>query len=165
MSKKTLFITGGAGFIGTNFIRHTLAVRPDWRIINLDALTYAGNPANLEDLPGERCRLVHGDIRDTALLNRLFAEEHLDGVVHLAAESHVDRSILGPEAFLEANVVGTFRLLAAGRKQWERRGKPDDFRFLHVSTDEVYGSLGPEGYFTEATPYDPSSPYSASKAE
>ncbi len=167
MHEKTLLVTGGAGFIGTNFIRHALAVRPEWRIINLDALTYAGNPANLEDLPAkhaERYRFVHGDIRDTLFLDRLLKEEDADGVVHLAAESHVDRSILGPEAFLEANVVGTFRLLEVGRRMWDRNGRPEGFRFLHVSTDEVYGSLGPESSFTEETPYDPSSPYSASKA-
>jgi dTDP-glucose 4,6-dehydratase len=167
MSKKTLLITGGAGFIGSNFVRNTLAARPDWHIINLDALTYAGNPANLADLPAEqaeRYRFIHGDIRDSLLLERLFETEDLDGVVHLAAESHVDRSILGPEAFVETNVVGTFRLLEACLKAWERRGRPGGYRFLHISTDEVYGSLGPEGLFTENTPYDPSSPYSASKA-
>jgi len=160
-------VTGGAGFIGTNFIRHALAVRRDWRIVNLDALTYAGNPANMEDLGQDRAqryRFAHGDIRDVSLLDRLFSEERFDGVIHFAAESHVDRSILGPEAFVETNVVGTFRLLEASRKFWETERKPNAFRFLHISTDEVYGSLGPEGYFTEKTPYDPSSPYSASKS-
>ncbi len=164
---KTYLVTGGAGFIGTNFIRNALAQRADWRIVNLDALTYAGNPANLEDLDqdmAQRHRFVHGDIRDSVLLDRLFLEEQFDGVAHFAAESHVDRSILGPEAFLEANVLGTFRLLEASIKSWEGRQRPGDFRFLHISTDEVYGSLGAEGYFTENTPYDPSSPYSASKA-
>jgi dTDP-glucose 4,6-dehydratase len=164
---KTYLVTGGAGFIGTNFIRHTLAVRPGWRIVNLDALTYAGNPANLAELQddlAERYHFVHGDIRDENLLNRLFSEENFEGAVHFAAESHVDRSILGPEAFLEANVEGTFRLLEASLRSWQARGKPGEFRFLHVSTDEVYGSLGPKGHFTEKTPYDPSSPYSASKA-
>jgi dTDP-glucose 4,6-dehydratase len=167
MSSKTLLVTGGAGFIGTNFIRHVLNKRPGWRIINLDALTYAGNPANFEDLPpalSDRHQLIHGDIRDAHLLEQLFKENHFDGVVHFAAESHVDRSILGPEAFLEANALGTFRLLEASRRFWETTGKPAGFRFLHISTDEVYGSLGPQGYFTEKTPYDPSSPYSASKA-
>ncbi len=165
--KKRILVTGGAGFIGTNFIYLAFETRPNWEIINLDALTYAGNPANFEDLsPGhnKRYRFVHGDIRDVDLLERLFKTERIDGVIHFAAESHVDRSILGPEAFLEANVVGTFRLLEACRKHWESRGLSKDFRFMHVSTDEVYGSLGPEGYFTETTPYDPSSPYSASKA-
>ncbi|GAG39123.1 unnamed protein product, partial [marine sediment metagenome] len=107
---------------------------------------------------------VHGDVRDTFLLDRLFKEENFDGVIHFAAESHVDRSILGPEAFLEANVIGTFRLLEASRRQWKNGGEKESFRFLHISTDEVYGSLGLEGFFTEQTGYDPSSPYSASKA-
>jgi dTDP-glucose 4,6-dehydratase len=167
MVQKTLLVTGGAGFIGTNFIRHALSVRRDWRIVNLDGLTYAGNPANLEDLPpgqAKRYHFIHGDICDASLLERLFNDHEIDSVIHFAAESHVDRSILGPEAFVKTNVVGTFRLLEASLGHWERRHTPDDFRFLHVSTDEVYGSLGLEGSFTEATPYDPSSPYSASKA-
>jgi len=167
MGTKTLLVTGGAGFIGTNFIRHVLGERTNWRIVTLDALTYAGNLANFRDLTPDlaaRYRFVHGAVQDGGLLEQLFKEERFDGVVHFAAESHVDRSILGPEAFVETNVVGTFRLLEASFKQWRRRGKPQDFRFLHISTDEVYGSLGPQGYFTESTPYDPSSPYSASKA-
>ncbi len=167
MNNKTLLITGGAGFIGTNFIRHALAVRPDWHIVNLDALTYAGNPANFEDLApdqAERYHFTRGDITDASLLKRLFSEHNFDSVVHFAAESHVDRSIVGPGTFLDTNVIGTFRLLEASLRNWEREGRPDDFRFLHISTDEVYGSLGSKGYFTEKTPYDPSSPYSASKA-
>jgi dTDP-glucose 4,6-dehydratase len=167
MDTKTLLVTGGAGFIGTNFVRHVLEERLNWRIVNLDALTYAGNLANFQDLPPDRAarhRFVHGAIQDSALSDQLFSEEAFDAVVHFAAESHVDRSIFGPEAFVETNVVGTFRLLEASLKQWQSRGKPQDFCFLHISTDEVYGSLGPEGYFTESTPYDPSSPYSASKA-
>jgi dTDP-glucose 4,6-dehydratase len=167
MSAKNLLVTGGAGFIGTNFIRHVLTKMATWRIVNLDALTYAGNLANFEDLSpeyGSRHRFVHGAIQDRTLLDSLFAEEAFDAVVHFAAESHVDRSIFGPEAFVETNVVGTFHLLEASLKQWQSRGKPKDFCFLHISTDEVYGSLGSEGYFTESTPYDPSSPYSASKA-
>ena len=167
MTPKTLLVTGGAGFIGTNFVRHVLRERPKWRIVNLDALTYAGNLANFQDLtpdPAARHRFVHGAIQDSALLKELFEEETFDAVVHFAAESHVDRSILGPEAFVETNVVGTFRLLEASLQQWQNRGQPEDFRFLHISTDEVYGSLGSKGYFTESTPYDPSSPYSASKA-
>ena len=167
MTVKKLLVTGGAGFIGTNFIRHTLRVQPEWRITNLDALTYAGNPANLEDLEigqAERYQFFHGDIRDGSLLERLFKENDFDVVVHFAAESHVDRSILGPDAFVQTNVIGTFRLLEASLTHWEHKGKPENFRFLHISTDEVYGSLGPEGYFTEESPYDPSSPYSASKA-
>jgi dTDP-glucose 4,6-dehydratase len=162
-----ILVTGGSGFIGTNFIRHALRQRPHWQILNLDALTYAGNPANLQDLSpieAERYRFVHGDIRDNRLLDRLFEEEAVDGVIHFAAESHVDRSILGPEAFVETNVIGTFRLLDACLRAWEKRGRPEGLRFLHISTDEVYGSLGPEGYFLERSPYDPSSPYSASKA-
>ena len=165
--KKNILVTGGAGFIGTNFIRHALSIRPNWRILNLDALTYAGNLENFKDLPpeyNERCRFLHGDIRDAGLVEKLFNSEEVDGVVHFAAESHVDRSIVGPGAFLETNVMGTFRLLEASRGYWERQNRPEAFRFLHISTDEVYGSLGPEGYFTEETAYDPSSPYSASKA-
>jgi dTDP-glucose 4,6-dehydratase len=162
-----ILVTGGAGFIGTNFIRHALTIRQDWQILNLDALTYAGNLENFKDLPPaleERYRFIQGDIRDSAFLERLFNGEEIDGIVHFAAESHVDRSILGPDAFVETNVVGSFHLLEASKKYWERTGRPEGFRFLHVSTDEVYGSLGPEGYFTEDTAYDPSSPYSASKA-
>lgn len=167
MKKKKILVTGGAGFIGSNFIHKTLSVRPHWRIINLDALTYAGNLENFKELSldvRDRHRFIHGDIRNSNLLDNLFIEENIDGIIHFAAESHVDRSILGPDAFLEANVIGTFRLLEASLKHWKTTGMPDSFRFLHVSTDEVYGSLGPEGYFTEKTPYEPSSPYSASKA-
>jgi dTDP-glucose 4,6-dehydratase len=161
---KTILVTGGAGFIGSNFIRHAVATRPDWAIVNLDALTYSGNLMTLATVDRERCRFVHGDIRDLELLNRLFSEFQFDGLFHFAAESHVDRSIVGPEAFADTNVLGTFRMLEAARGFWERAGRPAGFRFLHVSTDEVYGSLGPTGYFSETTPYDPSSPYSASKA-
>jgi dTDP-glucose 4,6-dehydratase len=164
---KTMLVTGGAGFIGSNFIRHSLISHPDWRIVNLDALTYAGNASNLEDVARrvpERYRLVHGDIGDPALLERILSDEKPTGIFHFAAESHVDRSIHGPMAFVETNVTGTCRLLDACLKFWDQRGRPDDFRFMHVSTDEVYGSLGESGYFTETTPYDPSSPYSASKA-
>jgi dTDP-glucose 4,6-dehydratase len=167
MERKIILITGGAGFIGTNFIRHVIFAQPNWQVVNLDALTYAGNPQSLEDIDAEakeRYQFVHGDIRGRDLLNKLFEENSFDGVIHFAAESHVDRSILGPDAFVEANVTGTFRLLEASLKTWERRGRPKDFRFLHISTDEVYGSLSKKGYFTEKTPYDPSSPYSASKA-
>lgn len=164
---KTILVTGGAGFIGSNFIRHALEIRPQWRIVNLDALTYAGNAANLDDLPADsarRYRFVHGSINDIDRVTRLLTDEPPAGVVHFAAESHVDRSILGPLDFVETNVGGTTRLLMACRQMWENSGKTADFRFLHVSTDEVYGSLGAEGYFTEQTAYDPSSPYSASKA-
>ena len=164
---KNILVTGGAGFIGSNFIRHALSVRKDWVIINLDACTYAGNPANLDGLTPDlvvRYHFVHGDVTDGPLLEQLFSEHEFGGVVHFAAESHVDRSIVGPDVFVETNVTGTFRLLEASRRNLEKKPKTNAFRFLHVSTDEVYGSLGPEGYFTEETPYDPSSPYSASKA-
>ena len=160
-------VTGGAGFIGTNFLRHTLERRPQWRLVCLDALTYAGNPANLADLAErfpERYRFVHGSILDEALLRRLFQEESFDGVIHFAAESHVDRSIHAPQAFIETNVNGTCQLLKVFQNGWEQKGKPESFRFLHVSTDEVYGTLGDTGYFTEASPYTPNSPYSAAKA-
>ena len=163
----TIMVTGGSGFIGSNFIRSALTSRPQWRIVNLDALTYAGNAGNLDDVAQqmpERYRFVHGNIGDDALLDRLLEEEQFTGVIHFAAESHVDRSIKGPLAFIETNVVGTGHLLTACARMWEKLKSPEHFRFLHVSTDEVYGSLGPTGYFTETTPYDPSSPYSASKA-
>jgi dTDP-glucose 4,6-dehydratase len=164
---KTILVTGGAGFIGSNFIRHSLRQHDQWRIVNLDALTYAGNAANLEDVAremGGRYRMVRGDIGDLALLERLLSEEKPAGIFHFAAESHVDRSIHGPLAFVETNVGGTCRLLSVCHQHWTQWGRPADFRFVHVSTDEVYGSLGLSGYFTESTPYDPSSPYSASKA-
>ncbi|MGD9097251.1 MAG: dTDP-glucose 4,6-dehydratase [Desulfobacterales bacterium] len=166
-ASATYLVTGGAGFIGTNFIRHTLELRPQWRLVCLDALTYAGNPANLADLPErypQRYRFIQGDIRDAEMLSTLFKEENLAGVIHFAAESHVDRSIHKPQAFIETNVNGTCQLLAVCQATWEQSGKADDFRFLHVSTDEVYGTLGDTGYFTEASPYAPNSPYSASKA-
>jgi len=165
---RTILVTGGSGFIGSNFVRHVLVNRPDWRVVNLDALTYAGNPLNLADLETEglsgRYVFVQGDIRDRELLGRLFAEHGFSGVFNFAAESHVDRSILGPQSFVETNVVGTFCLLESARASWEGLDRFDSFRFLHISTDEVYGSLGEVGFFTEDTAYDPSSPYSASKA-
>ena len=165
--RKRMLVTGGSGFIGTNFIRHALNVRPDWYIVNLDLLTYAGNPHNFHDIMPEmnkRLRFVRGDVRDAALLTQLFSEENFDCVIHFAAESHVDRSILGPKVFLETNVYGTFSILGESLAHWENNGRPEGFRFLHISTDEVYWSLGSQGYFTEETPYNPSSPYSASKA-
>ena len=165
--RQTILVTGGAGFIGSNFIRHSLSRFAHWRIVNLDALTYAGNAANLEDVAHrmpDRYRLVHGNIGDIGLVERVLEEEKPEGVFHFAAESHVDRSIHGPMAFVETNVIGTCRLLSACLKTWDRWGRPENFRFVHVSTDEVYGSLGESGFFTETTPYDPSSPYSASKA-
>jgi len=164
---KHILITGGSGFIGANFIRRALNAIPNCRIINLDKLTYAGNPANLTDLENDpRYRFIHGDICDRALLDTIFTEEQIDTVVHFAAESHVDRSISGPGEFIQTNIVGTFTLLEAARMAWLSSSHlaPRTSRFLHVSTDEVYGSLGDTGYFTEQTPYDPRSPYSASKA-
>ncbi|QQE90045.1 dTDP-glucose 4,6-dehydratase [Azotobacter chroococcum] len=162
-----ILVTGGAGFIGSNFVLQWCK-HSDEAVLNLDALTYAGNLANLQSLAGsEQHVFVQGDIRDSALLERLFAEHKPRAVVHFAAESHVDRSILGPEAFVETNVVGTFRLLEAARAYWNGLEAADKaaFRFLHVSTDEVYGTLGPnDPAFSETTPYAPNSPYSASKA-
>jgi len=160
-----LLVTGGAGFIGSNFVHHWLHEHPSDRVVVLDALTYAGNRANL-DLVHDNAQLsfVHGNICDTALVERLLTEEALDTVVHFAAESHVDRSILGPDAFIETNVLGTHSLLKAARAVW-LRGSGRPHRFHHVSTDEVYGSLGPDDPpFTESTAYAPNSPYSASKA-
>ncbi len=161
-------MTGGAGFIGSNFVRYVLAHYPSANIINLDALTYAGSKENLKDLPNPHSHtLVHGDICDQALVNRLFSDHNIDVVVHFAAESHVDRSITGPAAFIDTNIRGTFCLLEAARKAWIQPEAEDarSFRFHHVSTDEVYGSLLPsDPAFHEKTAYDPSSPYSASKA-
>lgn len=163
---KTVLVTGGCGFIGANFVRLLFETRQDWRIVNLDKLTYAGNLHNLEDVSKNlNYRFVRGDICDQALLDNLFQEEQIDTVVHFAAESHVDRSITGPAEFIRTNITGTFTLLEAAKKSWLDNGlHSDQCRFLHISTDEVYGSLGKTGYFTEHTPYDPRSPYSASKA-
>ena len=159
----TVLVTGGAGFIGSNFVHYWLAEHPRDRVINLDALTYAGNLQSLRDVEeNPNYRFVHGDIGDRALLERLFTAEDIDRVVHFAAESHVDRSILGPGAFIRTNIEGTYALLETVRRLWSGEG---DRRFLHVSTDEVYGSLeADEPAFTETSPYRPNSPYSASKA-
>jgi len=164
---KTVLVTGGAGFIGANFIRYILG-NPGFsgRIVNLDTLTYAGNPESLADLqarhgPNGRYNFVKADICDRPAVESAFSMYKPDAVVHFAAESHVDRSILGPEAFIKTNVMGTFTLLDVARNAWKGR---TDVVFHHVSTDEVFGSLGDTGYFTEETPYDPRSPYSASKA-
>ena len=166
MTGRNMLVTGGAGFIGSNFVRYVLRERPGVRVTVLDKLTYAGNLENLAGLEGsEGFSFVRGGIEDEALVERLFGERGFDTVVNFAAESHVDRSILGPRVFLETNVMGTFTLLEAARRHW--LGTPEGAgqrRFVHVSTDEVYGSLGEEGYFTEETPYRPNSPYSASKA-
>jgi dTDP-glucose 4,6-dehydratase len=158
-----LLVTGGAGFIGANFVHYWSAHHPDDGIVVLDALTYAGNRANLAGL--DAIRLVEGDIRDTALVETLMRDHAIDTIVHFAAESHVDRSIDGPDAFIDANVVGTHSLLKAAKKVWLDSGSGRPHRFHHISTDEVYGSLGPEDpAFSETTPYAPNSPYAASKA-
>lgn len=161
--KRTLLITGGAGFIGSHVVRLFVNKYPDTRIVNLDALTYAGNLENLTDIAtAANYEFVKGDITDEKLIPELFAEYQFDGVIHLAAESHVDRSITDPMAFIKTNVFGTVNLLNAAKEAWQ--GKMDGKRFYHISTDEVYGSLGEDGFFVEDTKYDPRSPYSASKA-
>ncbi len=163
---STLLVTGGAGFIGGNFVHHVLETTAS-RVVNLDLLTYAGNLDTLADLMVDpRHIFVQGDIADQSLVRRLLTQYEVDAIVNFAAESHVDRSIDGPAQFVQTNVVGTFNLLDCARAHWagQGRGARDAFRFLHVSTDEVYGSLGPTGLFTESTPYAPNSPYSASKA-
>ncbi|MEC9487762.1 MAG: dTDP-glucose 4,6-dehydratase [Prosthecochloris sp.] len=158
-----ILITGGAGFIGSHVVRHFVNAYPEYRIVNLDALTYAGNLENLRDIEGKpNYRFVRGDITDGDAMLALFREERFDGVIHLAAESHVDRSIANPTEFVTTNVLGTVHLLNAAREVW--KDDLDGRRFYHVSTDEVYGTLGREGLFTEETSYDPHSPYSASKA-
>jgi dTDP-glucose 4,6-dehydratase len=161
-----LLVTGGAGFIGTNFVHYWIERHPQDRIVVLDALTYAGNRANLDLVEGHApLHFVHGDICDTALVEELLRAECLDTIVHFAAESHVDRSITGPEAFIRTNMIGTHSLLQAARRVWLEERTVPGHRFHHVSTDEVYGSLGPQDPpFTESTPYAPNSPYAASKA-
>lgn len=164
--KRRVIITGGAGFIGSNFVHHWCQKYPEDRVIVLDALTYAGNRANLKAWENHpNFRFVQGNIGDRQLVTELLETENIDTIAHFAAESHVDRSILGPDAFIQTNVVGTFTLLESFRHHWQTRGKKLSDRFLHVSTDEVYGSLGPDDpAFSETTPYAPNSPYSASKA-
>jgi dTDP-glucose 4,6-dehydratase len=161
--KKSILITGGAGFIGSHVVRLFVTKYPDYHIINLDALTYAGNLENLTDIErSPNYTFVKADITDEAAIDKVFSENRIDGIVHLAAESHVDRSISDPMAFIKTNILGTVVLLNAAKKHWK-----DDLSgklFYHISTDEVYGSLGDEGLFTEVTSYDPRSPYSASKA-
>jgi len=160
---KVILITGGAGFIGTHLVKHWVKKYPDQLVVNLDLLTYAGNLENLKDIEGfANYKFIKGDIRDGAFLSNLFSEYPIHAVIHLAAESHVDRSITDPKAFLETNILGTFQLLNACKEAW--KDHLDGKLFYHVSTDEVFGSLGETGYFTEETAYDPRSPYSASKA-
>jgi dTDP-glucose 4,6-dehydratase len=167
---NSILVTGGAGFIGSNFIPYFLEAHSDYHVVNLDALTYAGNLDNLKEVEANpRYTFVKGDICDRALVEELFKKHDFFGVIHFAAESHVDNSISGPEAFIRTNINGTFTLLDVARKNWIKapfefvNGKERN-RFLHVSTDEVYGTLGQTGLFTESTPYAPNSPYSASKA-
>lgn len=160
---KTLLITGGAGFIGSHVVRLFVNKYPEYKIVNLDALTYAGNLENLTDIENSpNYTFVKADITEAEVISNLFKEYNFDGVIHLAAESHVDRSITDPNAFIKTNVMGTANLLNAAREQW--KGNYEGKLFYHVSTDEVYGSLGDTGFFLETTPYDPQSPYSASKA-
>ncbi len=165
---KNVLVTGGAGFIGSNFVRYLLDAEPQVQIINLDALTYAGSLENLKDLPNaERHTFVQGDICDRDLVPNLLRQHKIDTIVHFAAETHVDRSILGPEPFIQTNVFGTFNLLESARQVWlvEKSMPIEQVRFHHVSTDEVYGTLKPDDpAFSEMTPYAPNSPYAASKA-
>ncbi len=160
---KKILITGGAGFIGSHVVRRFVKKYPQYEIYNLDALTYAGNLENISDIEKEpNYTFVKGDIVDGTFIDNLFSKHKFDGVLHLAAESHVDRSITDPLAFVKTNVIGTMNLLNAFKETW--KGNFEGKRFYHISTDEVYGSLGTEGLFTETTAYDPNSPYSASKA-
>lgn len=170
MSEACILVTGGAGFIGSNFVPWFAAKYPQYHVINLDKLTYAGNLENLKECAGlDNYEFVRGDICDGALVEKIFADNRVTGVIHFAAESHVDNSIANPGAFIQTNLVGTFMLLDAARRHWltapgQVRPGYEGARFHHISTDEVYGSLGKDGFFSEKTPYDPSSPYSASKA-
>lgn len=160
---KKILITGGAGFIGSHVVRRFVNKYPEYHIFNLDALTYAGNLENIKDIEDKpNYTFVKGDIVDESFIDKLFSENDFEGVLHLAAESHVDRSIEDPLSFVKTNVIGTMNLLNAAKNQW--KNNQEGKRFYHISTDEVYGSLGAEGLFTEKTAYDPNSPYSASKA-
>lgn len=162
-SKKNILITGGAGFIGSHVVRLFVKNYPEWHIFNLDKLTYAGNLENIKDIEHlPNYTFIKGDICDAHLVQHIFEQNKIDGVIHLAAESHVDRSISNPMEFIQTNIIGTVTLLNAARYFWNNQY--ENKLFYHISTDEVYGSLGSEGYFKETTPYDPRSPYSASKA-
>ncbi|NAP00319.1 NAD-dependent epimerase/dehydratase family protein, partial [Halomonas sp. MG34] len=163
--KPVLLITGGAGFIGSNFLRYMHETYPDYHLLNLDKLTYGGNTTNLSGLEtSPTYTLIEGDIADEHLVQRLFDQYDIQGVIHFAAESHVDRSIEDSKQFVETNVLGTLVLLQAAKQDWEKKGVLQERRFHQISTDEVYGSLGETGKFSEDTPYDPRNPYSASKA-
>ena len=167
---KSILVTGGAGFIGSNFVPYFAEKYPEYHIINLDKLTYAGNLENLAECDAmQNYTFIQGDICDAELIEKLFKEYDIRGVIHFAAESHVDNSIKGPRAFINTNIVGTFNLLDVARQYWmegpnKYKAGYEDCRFHHISTDEVYGTLGDEGLFMETTPYAPNSPYSASKA-
>ncbi|MDI9355462.1 MAG: dTDP-glucose 4,6-dehydratase [Chitinophagaceae bacterium] len=161
--RKIILITGGAGFIGSHVVRHFVKKYPDYLIINVDALTYAGNLENLKDIENEpHYKFIKADVRDEEKINQIFEIFEIDGIIHLAAESHVDRSISDPLIFINTNIIGTVTLLNIAKKHWTHSSKKK--LFYHISTDEVFGSLGNEGFFTEETPYNPQSPYSASKA-
>jgi len=164
--KKAVLITGGCGFIGANFIHHMRSTRPELEIINLDKLTYSGNPDNLKSLKDDpHYQFVRGDITDEDLILSLLRENNIQALVHFAAESHVDRSISGAKAFVQANVVGTHVLLERAREYWtDTLSKDSSFRFVHISTDEIYGTLGEDGLFSEESPFRPNSPYAATKA-
>ena len=163
--KPTLLVTGGAGFIGSNFIIHMMNKYPDLQLLNIDKLTYAGSMANLREIESlHHYHFVQGDIADEKLIQSIFNDYDITGVIHFAAESHVDRSIKDAKVFVETNLLGTMVLLQAALNSWKEKGKLEERRFHHISTDEVYGSLGNEGKFNEKTPYDPRNPYSATKA-
>ncbi|EQB37606.1 hypothetical protein M948_03385 [Virgibacillus sp. CM-4] len=164
-NETTILITGGAGFIGSNFIPHFMSKHPNYKIINLDNLTYAGNPLHLTEVSNlSNYHFIHGDIADEQLVTDIFERYDIHGVIHFAAESHVDRSINDAKQFIHTNVMGTMVLLQIAKNNWEQKHELHNRRFHHISTDEVYGSLGKTGKFTEATPYNPRNPYSASKA-
>ncbi|WP_164667924.1 dTDP-glucose 4,6-dehydratase [Virgibacillus doumboii] len=162
---KTILVTGGAGFIGSNFIKHFIKKYPEYQLVNVDKLTYAGSTDKLRNVEHlENYHFIQGDLADDTVVNDIFSDYDIDGVIHFAAESHVDRSIENASSFIDSNVTGTANLLQAARESWEKKGELATRRFHHISTDEVYGTLGADGKFHEQTPYDPRNPYSASKA-